>query len=120
MYPDQDPNIDLNFDNDILYGAILNDAIDKYNTKYVTTPDIPPSINTKKHKITRTKLTESPNNRLYIVFIIIVILLVFLWYMYGGKETEKKPPYVIDTYADHPKLTMLSPDIGMGARYGNI
>lgn len=118
-YPDQDPNIDLNFDNDILYGAILNDELDKYDTRYAMTPDVKPNKNTKKHPITRNTKTDSSNTRLYIIFIIIIISLVLLWYIYGGKEKDKKPE-VIDTYADHPELTMLSPDIGMGSRYGNI
>lgn len=119
MYPEQDPNIDLNFDNDILYGAILNDELDKYDTKYAITPDVIPNKNTKKHTIRQAKKEDKSNTRLYIIFIIIIIALVLLWYVYGGKEKEKQPQ-IIDTYADHPELTMLSPDIGMGARYGNI
>ncbi len=119
MYPDRDPNTDLNFDNDILYGAILNDELDKYDTNYAVTSDITPSKNTKKHAITHNKKNGSSNTKIYVIFIIIVIAFVLLWYIYGGKE-KAKIPEINDYYADQPELTMMSPDIGMGTRYGNI
>lgn len=116
-HPEQDPNIDLNFDNDILYGAILNDELDKYDTKYAMVSNVPPNKNTQKHTIKATKKSDASSTRVYVIFIIIIISLVLLWYIYGGKAEHKKPD-VIDTYADNPELIMLSPDVGLGTRYG--
>jgi len=118
-YPDHDPNIDLNFENDILYGALRGDEIDKYNTGNAIIPDIQPSANQDKHNIRTKKKSVGSNTRIYVVFIFFVILVLLLWYMYGGKAEPKKPD-VIDTYPDKPEISMMSPDFGMGARYGRI
>ena len=116
-YPEHDPNIDLNFDNDILYGAIFNDELDKYNTPYEITPNNVPFKSTKKHSIKTNKKNQADNTKLYVIFIVIIIAIVMLWYIYGGTSEPKKPE-VIDTYADQPELTMLSPDFGMVSRFG--
>lgn len=114
-YPQHDPNIDLNFDNDILYGALLNDELDKYNTPFVSVPEVPSSKNEKKHTIRADQKSGESDNRIYVVFILIVIILIFLWYIYGSES--KKKPNIIDTYPDQPEITMMSPDFGTGTRY---
>jgi hypothetical protein len=115
-YPEQDPNIDLNFENDILYGALLNDELDKYNTPNAILPEIPPYKSEPKHSIKKDDENVTSFNRIYIVFILIVILLVLLWYIYGTDHTKKNPS-AITTYADQPEMTMMSPDVGLGTRY---
>ena len=122
MYPEQDPNIDLNFDNDILYKSLLRDNINASSMKYKNTSDVNPS---KKHNSLR-QTNDNDNNKsnttLYIFYIVVIIMLVLFWYMYRrtgkGKGKEKEnDSYIIDNRADYIKLNMLSPDIGMGARY---
>jgi hypothetical protein len=117
-YPERDPNIDLNFDNDILYGAIFNDELDKYNTPYAINPDDVPYKSKKKHSI-KAKKKDQSSSKVYVIFIVIIIAIIMLWYIYGGTVSEPKKQSVIDTYADKPELTMLSPDFGMASRYEN-
>jgi hypothetical protein len=114
-YPQNDPNIDLNFDNDMIYGALLNDELDKYNTPFVSVPEVPASKNEKKQSIRADQRSNDSDSRVYVAFIIIVIVLVIIWYIYGGES--KKKPNIIDTYPDQPEMIMMSPDFGMDARY---
>lgn len=113
-YPEDDPNIDLNFENDILYSAVKDDDLDKYNTINAILPEIPPSKNEIKKSIKKEE--ESNSNKIYIIFILLVIILIIIWYMYSQNSVKKKTN-VIDTYADQPEITMMSPDFGLGTRY---
>jgi hypothetical protein len=109
-YPVRDPNIDINFNNDILYKALDgDDTVDKYNIKHES-----PNKNTNY-----VKQSRHSDYSIYIYFIIVVIFLVLIWYYYGSSKNIKQKN-IIDTYPDQPELTMLSPDMGMDIRYGRI
>jgi hypothetical protein len=112
-YPQNDPNTDLNFENDILYSDILDDDIDKYSTPNV--PTVTPDKPTEKKNIKIEKSKSQSNYSIFLYFILAIIALMLLWYFYKTKEPSKKS--IIDTYPDTAELTMLSPDIGMGTRF---
>ena len=114
-YPLQDPNIDLNFDNDILYGSLLNDELDKYNTKYTTTSDIIPKKNILNKSIKENR-KEKSTIKIYFIFITIIIIFVLFWYIYG-RNNEINKHNIIDTYDNRAELSMMSPDVGVGSRY---
>jgi hypothetical protein len=42
-YPEEDPNVDVNFDNDILYAAILENKIEKPNTHDMVQVNVVPA-----------------------------------------------------------------------------
>ena len=124
-YPmqDSDPSIDVNFDSDLLYNSISNDQ-DKISPDIavpadIVVPSVVPMQRAKKHNIKDVQPNYSSYTNIYVLFIIFAIIIILLWYFFGGKQKIKQIE-VIDTYADNPKLIMLSPDIGMGMRYGLI
>lgn len=115
--PNNDPNIDLRFDNDILYTELTRgDELDKYNTPYVVN-DIRPARG-KNKKVDKKKQTNNAdtNTKIYVLFIIGVICLVLLWYFYGSSQDTNHID-IVDTYPDQPELTMMSPDMGMDTRF---
>lgn len=117
--PTHDHVIDLNFDNDILYGSLTDDVLDKCNTRdnFVVSNETVSRPSKNKGKL--NKKNKSSSNTIYVIFIIIVIILIVLWYVFGSKN-EIKQKDIIDTYPDQPELTMLSPDIGMNSRFGTL
>jgi hypothetical protein len=124
--PLDDPNIDLDFTNDALYGTLIGDELDKYNIPYANDGVIPDrpvrnTIQKRQNKKSKTnnknnKQTESSYFNISVVFIIIVIIIIFLWYVFGGKNKTKSVP-IVETYNSEPELIMLSPDFGTGFRY---
>lgn len=112
-YPVGDPNIDLNFDNDILYSELVDDDIDKYTTPYV--PEVAPYKPTEKMNIRKEKITTKSNYSVYFYFILTIIGLMLLWYFYKDSGNEKKN--IVESRSNDAELTMLSPDMGMGSRY---
>jgi hypothetical protein len=119
-YPMNDPNplIDVNFESDLLYNSISSNQ-KLPNIPDIVVPTVVPMQRTKKHKIKNTASDYSPYTNIYVLFIIFTIIIILLWYFFGGQQKNKQIE-VIDTYADNPKLIMLSPDIGMGMRYGLV
>jgi hypothetical protein len=115
-YPIQDPNIDLNFNNDILYSDLTGDSLDKYNNPDVVNPYVLPSKSQTKSSLKKPPVKKEYN--IYLIFVMVVIFLLLLWYFYRG--TDNKTKNIIDMYPDQPELTMLSPDIGAAARYGKV
>lgn len=114
-YPQNDPNIDLNFDNDILYSDVLDDEVDRYDSKDKNDKIISPKKPTTKKDIRKPKPSNKTNYSIYFYFILAVITLMLIWYFYKDKPIEKKN--IIDTYPNNAELTMLSPDMGMGTRF---
>lgn len=114
-YPDQDSNIDLNFDNDILYGSLTDNDLDKHNVAYVMGGVVP--NNRKKQDLSKKKKSD-PSNSIYLCFIFTIILIMIIWYVYNNKNSSN--PNIMDQYPTEPELTMLSPDFGNGVRYGKI
>lgn len=96
-YPISDPNLDLNFANDILY----NDLYGKYSNDQKHTPKINPPHAPKKNK---------KYNYIYLFFIILIILLIFFWCIYNNYK--KNISY--DGYTSDADLILLSPDMGLG------
>lgn len=115
--PLQDPNVDLNFNNDILYSGLLGDDVDASDVP-IRVFDVEPSKSTKKHNIKKDTDRQRHNYNICLYFILIVIGLLFVWYLYSGKKNEGKN--IIDSYANDPDLIMLSPDMGMESRFGRI
>lgn len=118
--PTSDPNLDLNFDNDLLFSDIIADDYDKYKEAHVINESISPRVPAKRppsQKQQQKLLSKRTNTNIYVVFIIIVIIAIFLWYIYGGKPKDKNNQDVLLT---SPDLVMLSPDFGTGARLGSI
>jgi hypothetical protein len=114
-YPQNDPNIDLNFDNDILYSDIIDDEVDRYDSNAKNDKTILPIKPTGKKDIRKQKRTNKTNYSIYFYFILAIITLMLIWYFYKDRPTEKKN--IIDTYPNNAELTMLSPDMGMGSRF---
>jgi len=121
-HPEDDPTIDLRFDDDIIYTEITDgDQLDKYNTPYeVKDKDVAPYKSQRKTNLS-TKSTPSRGSSvsIYIFFIVAVICLVLIWYFYGSSSETKKPE-IIDTYPDKPELTMMSPDMGLNSRFARL
>lgn len=118
--PGNDPNIDLRFDDDILYTELTRgDELDKYNTPYVVN-DVRPARGKNKRvdkkKQTKSNKTNDSSTKIYVLFIIGVICLVLLWYFYGSSQDTNNID-IVDTYPDQPELTMMSPDMGMDTRF---
>jgi hypothetical protein len=114
-YPSRDPNIDLDFENDILYSALMGDELDKHAIPYVNTENVVPlKKNKKKIKIQNNKKYDNSKN-IYLLFIFLAIFLILIWHYYG-KNTQKNSP-TIDTNIIEPELVMLSPEIGNEIRY---
>lgn len=116
-YPTRDQNIDLHFDNDVIYSDLTGDTLDKYNTNDVVVPSVKP-IKTNEPTNLR-KQTKKNNYGIYLMFIFFVILIISVWYIYG-MVNRKKVKERIDYYPSKAELTMLSPDIGVGNRFGRI
>jgi len=118
--PQGDPNIDLNFDNDLLYSDIIADDYDKYRESRPISENMPltlPRVPVKKqHMDTKTKHKE-PNYNIYIMFFVIVILSIFLWYTYGSHKYLSHDNL---SFTSTPNLVMLSPDFGNGSRFGSL
>jgi hypothetical protein len=116
--PLSDPNIDLNFDNDILYSDILRDEIDKYNTSYIVDKDeaIPMRPNNLRQQ--NTKKSDNKKNNMYILFIIFAVVLIGIWYVYGNK-IKKQILTGGNSHATYhePELATFSPDFGNNTRY---
>ena len=109
-YPNSDPNIDLNFNNDILYSNLTSDKYVDY-IRENRNNDVKPSPSSKKKPIVK----KQSSYMTYAIFFIIIIGLLVLWY-YNKQSTQTKTS-AIDTYPDTAKLTLLSPDIGTRAFY---
>jgi hypothetical protein len=116
--PTTDTNIDLNFENDILYNGITDDDLSRFDIPYVASNNVRPLKKGKKSKqsTANNKKTNS-SNYIYILFIAVVIFVILFWYIYANRSIDQNIP-IINTYASAPELTMLSPDFGMGSRYG--
>ena len=118
--PSSDPNVDLNFANDILYSDILRDEIDKYNTSYIVDKDeaIPTKSKNGIQKNIDNKKSDNKKNNMYILFIIFAVLLVGIWYVFGIK-TKTQTLTTDKTYKTfhEPELATFSPDFGNNTRY---
>lgn len=116
-YPEEHPDVDLDFNNDVIYSALVGNEINKKDIPDIITVDVLPAKSAKKHEI-KEKQKSNSDIMLYIAFISVIIIIMLIWYLYGGKNEKKIEP--IDRYADVAELTMLSPDLGMGSRYSKI
>lgn len=111
-YPDSDTNIDLNFDNDILYTEVVDKDLDKNNVRYEN--GNVKALKNKKKSVQNVKETDTSesSDSVYLLFIIIVIMIIVLWYVYSRRNKTQKTE-LIDTYANSPDLVLLSPYNGM-------
>lgn len=116
--PTSDPNIDLNFDNDLLFSDIIADDYDKYKGSNVINENIPPHQPAKNQPLYKQTLKPQNNANIYVIFIIIVIILLFLWYIYSSSKKSSNNPSFNKNLIESPDLVMLSPDFGNGMRFG--
>lgn len=100
-YPTSDPNLDLNFGNDILYKEMTDDDYVTHNTRYQN-KHIKPLINNKNGKLLNDRKKYTYN--IYILFIVIVILLLVFWYVNRKNVNIKKN--IIDTYISDSELIL--------------
>jgi hypothetical protein len=110
-YPSTEPNIDLNFNNDIIYSDILDDQYENYKGKYENANVVPTNRERKNHSA-----KNKSSNTIYIIFLFIVIILVTLRYYYKYYSPPVKQS-LVDMYPDIAELTLLSPDVGTNAIY---
>lgn len=115
-FPERDPNIDLNFGNDILYSDLTGDQLDKYDTSDNVSSNVKPFKNTQKTSLRNNKQQQKSNNTLYVLFLLAVIFLVIIWYIYGMNPDISANPKIKPNV--QPELTMMSPDVGIDQRYG--
>ena len=106
-YPNSDPNIDLNFNNDLLYSDISENKYADYVKQY-RNKDVIPSKSSKK-KVLQKK--QSPYTT-YFVFFIMILGLAVLWY-YNKKPSTQS---IVDKY---PDMTMSEHDVGNRVTYRN-
>ncbi len=118
--PTGDPNIDLNFDNDLLYSDIIADDYDKYREARVIDESIVPYEPAKNQPLSKRSSSSNQQNgtNIYVIFIIIIIVLIFLWYIYG-KSSDNLSRSVDTMSYTSPDLVMLSPNFGNGVRFGH-
>lgn len=136
--PERDPNIDLNFDNDILYKE-LNGSLYAKNNKNNKNINLSVPSNDKTNltsgkmnsqkkpiKSDSSNITEQiksnssySGSNIYIYFVLVVVCLIVIWYFYGSSRNVKETN-IIDTYPNQPELTMMSPDMGMDTRFGRL
>ncbi len=77
-YPVSDPNMDLNFNNDILYQNILGDEAMVAPQKYANADEVPKRSRRPDNRDIRAK---APGYNIALCFIMIVILVVIMFYM---------------------------------------
>lgn len=113
-----DPNINLNFDDDILYSALVtNNMIDR---EYGYQNSIPYEYNNmiKSDNKKRNKKNDESNDNNYSIYFIFIIIIIFLLIIYAliRLDREKNKEFInlnsSDSY-NEAQLTMLSPNINM-------
>lgn len=103
-YPVSDPNIDLNFNNDILYSNIVGDVSLIAPLPYDNNNQIP----RKSRPPTSSDIIErEPSYNIFMCFIMIVILVLIIMY------TINDPEHRSHHYADVPATDM-------SAMYGRL
>ena len=108
-YPHDDPNINLNFDDDISYQYLNGDYdIDvTHNVASTVTPNVPPRKAREKQQDTDYKKDRNDSTYvIYTMFILVAILIVVLWYIYQNSQPIEN---ITDISSVEPQLVMISP-----------
>jgi hypothetical protein len=108
-YPYDDPNINLNFDDDITYQYLNGDYdIDvTHNVASTVTPNVPPrKAREKQQDIDYKKDRNDSSYVIYTMFILVAILIVILWYIYQNSQPIEN---ITDISSVEPQLVMISP-----------
>lgn len=103
-YAFDDPNVNLNFDDDITYQYLNGDYDIDATTDVVpnVTPDVPPIPSSEKKKDVDYKKERSiASNSVYTMFIIIAILIIVLWYVYRNSQIKEE---VLEISTAEPQL----------------
>ena len=98
-YPINDPNIDLDFGNNILYKELVEDDIYSYDISYDTKNVIPKKEN-KNRKI--IKYRKKNTNNIYILFIFVIVMLLVIWYIKRNNNNN-----ILDTDMSNLNLNVL-------------
>lgn len=77
-YPYSDPNIDLNFNNDILYQYIVDDDYKDSKLPHYQNGNVKPRENKVKNYDNRKK----DNKNVYVMFIVCAIVIMLIWYVH--------------------------------------
>lgn len=90
IYPEANPNTDLDFENDILYTELTGgDKLDRFNSHYIV-KEVKPAKAIRTYKIENKKKGNTTNTtNIYLAFIIATIVLLIIWYFYGGNGLSK-------------------------------
>lgn len=87
-FPVSDPNLDLNFNNDILYQHILGDeAMVQKDFPYENADQVPK----RARRPTRSDIqTSPPSYNVSLLFIVIVIMILLFYYMAGAAGKTRR------------------------------
>jgi hypothetical protein len=110
-YPLSDPNIDLNFNNDILYNHIVGDDAVIAPTPYKNA-GIQPSRSRKANKGDITP--KSPSYNIFLCFILFTILVVLTFYLNHSSKSSKPNRIRLTQNTNRfltPNLVMLGPQL---------
>jgi len=105
-----DPNLNLNFSDDILYTP-LRSNIDIDSKKKIKSNHLSNKL------VAETSQTNEKDRGISIFswFILITIIIVLLWYFYGGIHHHNSP---IEINQNGRNLQLESPDYGTHMKYG--
>jgi len=105
-----DPNLDLNFGNDILYSDLTNDELSRYDTDYSIKPSLVSNVKPLQASKKNKQKHKESSKMMYLVFIFIIVMIVLLWYYFNNNDKKsKKSP--IEDYYSNAELVMMSPKI---------
>jgi hypothetical protein len=109
--PISDPNINLNFNDDILYKNIIGDNqyIDQQSERNGSVNPLPAKPKSVQKKV-------QPFNWVPIIFILLAIFTIMLWYVY--RETDSHQQLKLNLNKSDESVNILSPDFGTGMRMG--
>lgn len=98
-YPNSDPNLDLDFGNNILYKELVDDDIDSHNIKYENR-NVKSLKDNKNRKVIKRRQKNTHN--IYILFILVIIMLLIFWYV--GRTKTRTSKNILDTYMSESNL----------------
>lgn len=98
------PNIDLDFGNNILYKELIDDDLDTHNIVY-NTGDVKATHSNKSRNIVKKRQQDTRN--IYILFIVVIIMLLIFWYV--GRHKTENETNIVDRYISDTDLVVLQP-----------
>ncbi len=104
-----DPNVNLNFDDDITY-QYLNGDYDVESTHNIVPtvdPSVPPTpAGEKRQDVDYKKDRSDSTSAIYTMFILMAILIIVIWYIYRSTRPSKE---IVEISTIESPLIMASP-----------